>query len=83
MDSSFDGVELREFRGGAARQGGTSSPWTTVHCPTRGFENASYLQDEEQEHHQQGATASSAGPNSASVSGKVRRVFFFGGSDCC
>lgn len=74
MESSFNAVELRELRGGGARRGAptspTSSPWTaaTVSGATRGFDNASYQQDEEQTHgqQQQGAAVSS-GNNKAGL----------------
>lgn len=50
MDFSLDGVELRELRGGTRWQAGTTA--------ANGFDNASYLQDEEQQRcHQQGASA--------------------------
>ncbi|XP_021162925.2 transmembrane protein 74B isoform X2 [Fundulus heteroclitus] len=49
MESTLNAVELRELRGG--RKGPsptpTSAPWTAG--AARGFENASYLQDEEQD----------------------------------
>ncbi|XP_074531636.1 uncharacterized protein tmem74b [Halichoeres trimaculatus] len=60
MEPSFNAVELRELRGGG-RQGVSPTPppasWTstTAGCSIRGFENASYQQDEEFEY-QQGAT---------------------------
>nr|XP_019963709.1 PREDICTED: transmembrane protein 74B [Paralichthys olivaceus] len=59
MESSFNGVELRELRGGEGRRGVSptrvSAPWTagTVGGANRGFENVSFQQDEEQNHHQQ------------------------------
>ncbi|XP_045885528.1 transmembrane protein 74B [Micropterus dolomieu] len=75
MESSFNAVELRELRGGGGRRGVSptppSAPWTaaTVGCAARGFENASYQQDEELGH-QQGATASAGRPPSASGNSK-------------
>lgn len=67
MESSFNGVELRELRGEGGRRG--ASPTTgsaactvvTLGRAARGFENASYQQDDDQIHHyqrQQGVTAS-------------------------
>lgn len=88
MESSFDGVELRELRGGGGRQSVSptpaSAPWTvaTVGCAARGFENASYQQDEEREHQQQGATVSAGCPTSTSANSKVCSVLF-GGSYFC
>ncbi|XP_040014846.1 transmembrane protein 74B [Xiphias gladius] len=64
MESSFNAVELRELRGGGCRRSVSptpvSAPWTssTAGCAARGFENASYQQDEEQNHRQQGAAVS-------------------------
>ncbi|KAA8593607.1 transmembrane protein 74B [Etheostoma spectabile] len=54
MESSFNGVELRELRGGGVRRGVSPTPapapWTAaVGCAARGFENASYQQDDEHE----------------------------------
>nr|XP_046241006.1 transmembrane protein 74B [Scatophagus argus]XP_046241007.1 transmembrane protein 74B [Scatophagus argus]XP_046241008.1 transmembrane protein 74B [Scatophagus argus] len=72
MESSSNAVELRELRGGGARRSVSptpaSAPWTasTVCCATRGFENASYQQDEEHDHQQQGATVSAGCPPSSS-----------------
>ncbi|XP_028285381.1 transmembrane protein 74B [Parambassis ranga] len=63
MESSFNAVELRELRGGGGGRRGASpssaSPWTPAMAGStaRGFENASFQQDEEQ-NHQQEATAS-------------------------
>uniref|UniRef100_A0A3Q3J906 Uncharacterized protein n=1 Tax=Monopterus albus TaxID=43700 RepID=A0A3Q3J906_MONAL len=56
MESSFNAVELRELRSGGGRRG--ASPTTaTAGSATRGFENASYQQDEEQnQHHHQDFT---------------------------
>ncbi|XP_044040176.1 transmembrane protein 74B [Siniperca chuatsi] len=79
MESSFNAVELRELRGGGGRRGASptppSAPWTaaTVGCAARGFENASYLQDEERDRRQQGATASEGGPPSASGDSKAEQ----------
>lgn len=57
MESSFNGVELRELQGSGGRRGPTptSAPWTAaaVGRAGRGFENASYEQDEERDRHQQ------------------------------
>ncbi|XP_059184362.1 transmembrane protein 74B [Centropristis striata] len=72
MEPSFNAVELRELRGGGARQGVSSTPasapWTaaTAGYTARGFENASYQQDEEPVARQQGATV----PASTSDSSK-------------
>ncbi|KAM9361363.1 uncharacterized protein tmem74b [Symphorus nematophorus] len=61
MESSFNAVELRELRGGGGRRAVSptppSAPWTaaTAGSAACGFENASYQQDEEQDHQQQGA----------------------------
>lgn len=81
MESSFNAVELRELRGGGGRRGVSptpvSSPWTsTVGCAARGFENASYQQDEDHDHqqqHQQGATVSAT--SSSSKVNKSKRNF--------
>ncbi|XP_068450638.1 transmembrane protein 74B [Clinocottus analis] len=54
MESSFNAVELRELRGGAAWRGHAPPP-ATAGCAARGFENASYQQDEEGGLRQQGA----------------------------
>lgn len=50
MDFSLDSVELRELRG--------STRWPAGATVANGFDNASYLQDEEQQQHchQQGAS---------------------------
>ncbi|XP_037304307.2 transmembrane protein 74B [Pungitius pungitius] len=53
MESSYNAVELRELR----REGGALSP----RGGARGFENASYQQDEELELRQQGATRPTGG----------------------
>lgn len=49
MESSFSSVELRELRGPSGPVP-TSAAWTSVSAgrPSRGFENASYQQEEEQ-----------------------------------
>ncbi|KAM7005502.1 transmembrane protein 74B isoform 1-T3 [Tautogolabrus adspersus] len=76
MESSFNGVELRELRGGGGGQGVSPTPpsssWTssTAGCSVRGFENASYQQDEEYDY-QQGATVSAGCPPSTSANSKV------------
>ncbi|KAF3690342.1 Transmembrane protein 74B [Channa argus] len=77
MESSFNGVELRELRAGGGRRGESptpaSVPWTaaTPGCAARGFENASYQQDEEQNHQrQQGATVSASCLPSTSANNK-------------
>ncbi|XP_031133083.1 transmembrane protein 74B [Sander lucioperca] len=76
MESSFNGVELRELRGGGVRRGVSPTPasasWTaaTVGCVARGFENASYQQDEEHEHCQQGVTEPHGCPPSTSDNSK-------------
>ncbi|XP_070815230.1 transmembrane protein 74B [Chaetodon trifascialis] len=76
MESSFNAVELRELRGGGSRRGESptpaSAPWTvaTAGCAGRGFENASYQQDEEQGHQQQGAPVSAGCQPSTSGNGK-------------
>ncbi|XP_070759609.1 transmembrane protein 74B [Enoplosus armatus] len=78
MESSFNAVELRELRGGGGRRGVSptpaSAPWTaaTVGCAARGFENASYQQDEEydQQQQQQGAAVSAGCLPSASGNSK-------------
>ncbi|KAM7401572.1 hypothetical protein PAMP_016878 [Pampus punctatissimus] len=52
MDSSFNGVELRELWGGrGVSSTPATAPWTaaTAGSAARGFENASYQQDEEQQ----------------------------------
>lgn len=74
MESSFNAVELRELRGGGGGGGGqcasptpASAAWKAA---GRGFENASYQQDEEQTY-QQGALASAACAPSTSVNTKV------------
>lgn len=83
---SINAVELRELRAGGDRQSASptpvSAPWTaaTVGCAARGFENASYQQDEEQERRQQGAPVSAGSPTSTLVNSKVCFVFF--GSSC-
>lgn len=53
-----------------------SAPWTsaTVGSVARGFENASYQQDEEPNHQQQGAAVSASCPPSTSGNGKVSLV---------
>ncbi|KAM9859260.1 uncharacterized protein tmem74b [Aulostomus maculatus] len=62
MESSFNAVELQELRG---TRGPASASWTTAtgSCAARGFENASYQQDEEQNQQQgdQEATPSTSG----------------------
>uniref|UniRef100_A0A4W6DD26 Transmembrane protein 74B n=1 Tax=Lates calcarifer TaxID=8187 RepID=A0A4W6DD26_LATCA len=76
MESSFNAVELRELRGGGGRRSVSptpvSAPWTsaTVGSVARGFENASYQQDEEPNHQQQGAAVSASCPPSTSGNGK-------------
>lgn len=83
MESSFNTVELRELRGSGARRGPsptpTSAPWTaaTLGCSARGFENASYEQDEEQDLHQQEQQPTSY-PPSTSGNSKVSVVGFGG-----
>ncbi|XP_029283719.1 transmembrane protein 74B [Cottoperca gobio] len=69
MESSFNAVELRELRGGGSRGGVAPTP-ATVACAARGFENASYLQDEEHEDRQQGATVPAGCPPSTSGNSK-------------
>uniref|UniRef100_A0A8C3AH85 Transmembrane protein 74B n=1 Tax=Cyclopterus lumpus TaxID=8103 RepID=A0A8C3AH85_CYCLU len=76
MESSFKGVELRELRGGGARRG--EAP---VGCAARGFENASYQQDEEHDLRQQGATEPAGAPPSTSGTSKVPPSFQFHPSD--
>ncbi|XP_072237584.1 uncharacterized protein tmem74b [Leuresthes tenuis] len=60
MESSLNAVELRELRGG--RRG--PSPTPAAGYAARGFENASYQQDEEQNHlqEQQGPAVSASYP---------------------
>ncbi|KAM6946724.1 uncharacterized protein tmem74b [Lycodopsis pacificus] len=76
MESSFNAVELRELRGGGGgggRRGAspTSAPWkATAGCAARGFENASYEQDEEHELRQQGATEPTGDQTSTSGNSK-------------
>ncbi|XP_070707703.1 transmembrane protein 74B [Pempheris klunzingeri] len=76
MESSFNSVELRELRGGGGRLAVSPTPASapraavTAGCATRGFENASYQQDEEQDH-QQGATEAVAAPPATSPGTKV------------
>ncbi|GAA6230631.1 transmembrane protein 74B [Lates japonicus] len=76
MESSFNAVELRELRGGGGRRSVSptpvSAPWSsaTVGSAARGFENASYQQDEEPNHQQQGAAVSASCPPSTSGNGK-------------
>ncbi|XP_051271616.1 transmembrane protein 74B [Dicentrarchus labrax] len=70
MESSFNAVELRELRGGGGRRGVSPTPGSTVGSAGRGFENASYQQDEEHDHQQQGATVSAGGPPSTSGNSK-------------
>ncbi|KAF3856764.1 hypothetical protein F7725_017487 [Dissostichus mawsoni] len=68
MESSFNGVELRELRGGGGGGGGQSvspAPAAVRGC-FRGFENASYLQDDENEDRQQRATVLAGGGAAAS-----------------
>uniref|UniRef100_A0A3P9BIT3 Transmembrane protein 74B n=1 Tax=Maylandia zebra TaxID=106582 RepID=A0A3P9BIT3_9CICH len=71
MESSFNTVELRELRGSGARRGPsptpTSAPWTaaTLGCSARGFENASYEQDEEQDLRQQEQQPTSYPPSTS------------------
>lgn len=59
MESSYNAVELRVLRG----EGGASATRTgaPVGRAARGFENASYQQDEELELRQQGATRPTGG----------------------
>uniref|UniRef100_A0A3Q3WZV9 Uncharacterized protein n=1 Tax=Mola mola TaxID=94237 RepID=A0A3Q3WZV9_MOLML len=71
MESSFNAVELRELRGGGGRRG-VSPPTATVGRAARGFENASYQQDEEHDHQQQGATVSAGCPPSTSPQESLR-----------
>uniref|UniRef100_A0A3Q3G664 Transmembrane protein 74B n=1 Tax=Labrus bergylta TaxID=56723 RepID=A0A3Q3G664_9LABR len=72
MESSFNAVELRELRGGVGGRGVSPTPpsssWTAsaAGCSVRGFENASYQQDEEYDY-QQGATVSAGCPPSTSA----------------
>ncbi|KAK1902338.1 Transmembrane protein 74B [Dissostichus eleginoides] len=75
MESSFNGVELRELRGGGGGGGGQSvSPApAAVRGGFRGFENASYLQDDENEDRQQRATVLAGGPPSTSGNSKVEQ----------
>uniref|UniRef100_A0A3B4F0D1 Transmembrane protein 74B n=1 Tax=Pundamilia nyererei TaxID=303518 RepID=A0A3B4F0D1_9CICH len=75
MESSFNTVELRELRGSGARRGPsptpTSAPWTaaTLGCSARGFENASYEQDEEQDLRQQEQQPTSYPPSTSGNKG--------------
>ncbi|XP_029907414.1 transmembrane protein 74B [Myripristis murdjan] len=75
MESSFNAVELRELGDGRGRSGAAktpvSGPWSAAAAGSaaRGFENASYQQDEEQIH-QQGATVSTGCPASTSGNNK-------------
>uniref|UniRef100_UPI0037E96F10 transmembrane protein 74B n=1 Tax=Semicossyphus pulcher TaxID=241346 RepID=UPI0037E96F10 len=73
---SFNAVELRELRGGGGRGcvSPPSAPWTgtTAGCTARGFENASYQQDEDYDY-QQGATVSAGGPTSTSTNSKAEQ----------
>ncbi|KAF1392141.1 hypothetical protein PFLUV_G00049490 [Perca fluviatilis] len=75
MESSFNAVELRELRGGGVRRGVSptpaSAPWTAA--TARGFENASYQQDEEHEHCQQGVTEPQGCPPSTSDNSKQQQ----------
>ncbi|XP_075938183.1 uncharacterized protein tmem74b [Anarhichas minor] len=64
MESSFNAVELRELRGGGGGGGGGGG------CAARGFENASYEQDEEHELRQQGATEPTGDQTSTSGNSK-------------
>ncbi|KAK5933443.1 hypothetical protein CgunFtcFv8_013925 [Champsocephalus gunnari] len=75
MESSFNGVELRELRGGGGGGGGQSvSPApAAVRGGFRGFENASYLQDDENEDRQQRATVQEGGPPSTLGNSKVEQ----------
>ncbi|XP_068599059.1 transmembrane protein 74B [Brachionichthys hirsutus] len=68
MESSLNGVELWELRGGDGSQG-ASCTLSTGGCTSQGFENISYQQDEEHEH-QQGAAVSVSGPTSTSGNNK-------------
>ncbi|XP_065811343.1 transmembrane protein 74B [Labrus bergylta] len=78
MESSFNAVELRELRGGVGGRGVSPTPpsssWTAsaAGCSVRGFENASYQQDEEYDY-QQGATVSAGCPPSTSANSKVEQ----------
>lgn len=84
MESSFNAVELRELRGSGAQQGPsptlTSAPWTaaTLGCSARGFENASYEQDEDQDLRQQEQQPTTSYPPSTSGNSKVSTVGFSG-----
>ncbi|XP_041639559.1 transmembrane protein 74B [Cheilinus undulatus] len=74
MESSFNAVELRELRAGSGRGVSPTLPagsWTVTAagCSTRGFENASYQQDDEYDY-QQGATGC---PPSTSTNSKVEQ----------
>ncbi|XP_026163568.1 transmembrane protein 74B [Mastacembelus armatus] len=77
MESSFNNVELQELRGAGGRRAvsptSASAPWTAtnVGCAARGFENASYQQDEEQNQQKQGETVSVNCSPSTSGSHKV------------
>lgn len=73
---SFNAVELRELRGAGGRPGVSPTP-PTAGCAARGFENASYQQDEDQDEEQgrqQGPTVSAGGPASTLANRKVRLV---------
>ncbi|KAG7236859.1 hypothetical protein INR49_000163 [Caranx melampygus] len=71
MESSFNAVELRELRGGGGRRvvspTPVSAPWTaaTAGSVTRGFENASYQQDEELNQQQAAAVSASCRPSTS------------------
>ncbi|CAJ1050879.1 transmembrane protein 74B [Xyrichtys novacula] len=76
---SFNAVELRELRSGAGGGQGMSptppsAPWTStiIGCSARGFENASYRQDEEYDY-QQGATVSAGCLPSTSANCKAEQ----------
>lgn len=67
MDS-FNAVELRELRGGGGRRGVSPTPASasrTVSGAARGFENASYQQDEEHDHQQQQQAAANCPPSTS------------------
>ncbi|KAK5871945.1 hypothetical protein PBY51_012684 [Eleginops maclovinus] len=72
MESSFNAVELRELRGGGGGRSMSPAP-TAVSGGFRGFENASYLQDEENEDRQQGATVPGGCPPTTSGNIKVEQ----------
>ncbi|XP_017286938.1 transmembrane protein 74B isoform X2 [Kryptolebias marmoratus] len=77
MELSLNTVELRELRGGRRGPSPTpaSAPWTAAGTAGRGFENASYQQDDEPKHPQDEQQRPAVSPNcQPSTSGSCKQV---------